>query len=130
MTLKIRLPKYQSSRRLWRAAIYDVVKAEAVRKSIMYTPQDQLQLHVRLYFKDAKLFSRVDVDNRLKDIMDALQGLFGGFGKKYRGVTAIIPNDKQIRQVSIIKLISPKQSLDLGHLKISKFDSGFLGHNT
>lgn len=58
-----------------------------------------------------------DVDNRLKDIMDALQGRAGG-SKKIRRWTPIIPNDKQIYRVTIEKALPPKQSKGLGHLVI------------
>jgi len=58
-----------------------------------------------------------DVDNRLKDIMDALQGRAGG-SKKIRRWAPIIPNDKQICRVTIEKALPPKQSKGLGHLVI------------
>ena len=60
-----------------------------------------------------------DVDNRLKDIMDALQGRAGG--KKGSGsLVPIIPNDRQVFKVTIEKMPPPKQSLGLGHLTVKK----------
>ena len=60
-----------------------------------------------------------DLDNRLKDIMDALQGRAGG-SKKTRRWLPIIRNDKQIYQVTIEKALPPKQSKGLGHLVITR----------
>jgi hypothetical protein len=68
---------------------------------------------------EAALLSH-DVDNRLKDIMDALQGRAGG-SKKLRAYSPIIPNDKQIFRVIIEKSLPPPQSKGLGHLIITKY---------
>jgi hypothetical protein len=89
-------------------------------KGIRYTSKDKLEIHVRLYFKEPKL-SMVDVDNRLKDVMDALQGQVGGGGKKRPRPKKIIPNDSQIYRVTVEKGLPPGQSHDLGHLTIKKY---------
>jgi hypothetical protein len=60
-----------------------------------------------------------DVDNRLKDIMDALQGRAGG-SKKIRRCPPIIPNDNQIYRVTVAKALPPKQSKGWGHLVITR----------
>lgn len=69
---------------------------------------------------DGVALSSHDVDNRLKDIMDALQGRTGG-SKKIRILSPIIPNDKQIYQVTVEKTSPPKQSKGMGHLVITKY---------
>jgi hypothetical protein len=61
-----------------------------------------------------------DVDNRLKDCLDALQGCAGG-SKKRRSLDPIIPNDRQIYRVVIEKSLPPKQAKGLGHLTIRRF---------
>ncbi len=43
-----------------------------------------------------------DVDNRLKDVLDALQGRAGG-SKVSHDLDPIIPNDRQIYRVSVEK---------------------------
>jgi hypothetical protein len=63
----------------------------------------------------------VDVDNRLKDFLDALQGHVGGGGKKQRMVRPLIPNDNQIFRVIAEKCLPPKQRRHgRGHLTIRK----------
>jgi hypothetical protein len=61
-----------------------------------------------------------DVDNRLKDILDALQGRAGG-SKKVRTLVPIIPNDNQIYRVMIEKAPPPWQSKGFGHLTLRKY---------
>ncbi len=60
-----------------------------------------------------------DVDNRMKDVFDALQGRAGGPKAKLT-LAPIIPNDKQIFRVEMEKSYPPKQSLGLGHVVIWK----------
>jgi Holliday junction resolvase RusA-like endonuclease len=78
-----------------------------------------LELSVTLYIPKRKLGWH-DVDNRPKDIMDALQGRAGG-PKNRRMIRAIIPNDNQIFRVTIEKRAPPPQSLGQGHLTIRKY---------
>ena len=117
--LTIRIPPYQSPRNTWRQEIHRIASLEAERAEVSYRSTDKLQLKVRLYLKDGTLFFH-DLDNRLKDIMDALQGRAGG-SKKVRTLLAIIPNDNQIYRVVIEKALPPKQSKGYGHLLITKY---------
>jgi Holliday junction resolvase RusA-like endonuclease len=116
--LKVRLPRYKSPRNKWRKEIISGVD-KALGKKIKYTEKDRLELEVLFYFDDLKV-SLMDVDNRLKDVMDALQGRFGGPKSKKKG-PAIIPNDSQIFKVTVEKRRSPKQSKGEGHLLIRKY---------
>ena len=76
-------------------------------------------MQVRLYMSDVRLRFH-DVDNRLKDILDALQGRAGG-PKAERRLRALVPNDHQIWRVSIEKSLPPRQSRGMGHLVIRKY---------
>lgn len=118
-TLKVRIPYYRSPRNAWRSDLYQVFQATAAKLRISYSPSDRLELQVVLYLGPDALFVH-DVDNRLKDIMDALQGRAGG--KKGRGIlTPLIPNDRQVFKVTIEKKDPPKQSLGLGHLTVRRY---------
>jgi len=119
MSLKIRLPRYETPRLKWRKLIYaNLIEAVGKRK-ILYSKHDRLQLDIVLYFKNPAITFH-DVDNRLKDIMDALQGRIGG-SKKIRKYKPIVPNDSQIYRVVVEKKISPKQGHEMGHLVIKKY---------
>lgn len=117
--LTIRIPPYQSPKNTWRQKIHRIASLEAERAEVSYRSTDKLELKVRLYLKDRSLFFH-DLDNRLKDIMDALQGCAGG-SKKIRTLSPIIPSDKQIYRVVIEKALPPKQSKGFGHLLITKY---------
>ena len=117
--LTIRIPPYQSPRNTWRQKIHRITSLEAKRAEVSYRSTDRLELKIHVYLKDRALFFH-DLDNRLKDIMDALQGRAGG-SKKTRTLSAIIPNDNQIFRILIEKSIPPKQSKGFGHLIVTKY---------
>jgi Holliday junction resolvase RusA-like endonuclease len=116
--LSIRIPEYQSPRNLWRQRLHSIIASAATKSDVSYRPSDKLELNVKLYLEGTALSSH-DVDNRLKDIMDALQGRAGG-SKKIRRWTPIIPNDSQIHRVTVEKALAPKQSKGLGHMLITR----------
>jgi hypothetical protein len=117
--LTIRIPPYQSPRNTWRQKLHRIASLEAERAEVSYQSMDKLELKVRLYLKDGPLFFH-DLDNRLEDIMLALQGRAGG-SKKVRTLSAIIPNDRQVFRIVIEKSLSPKQSKGFGHLVVTKY---------
>lgn len=118
MKLAVRIPKYVTPRNQWRRKIFRAVRA-AASGAVRYSESDRLELHLRLYFADEKQVGIHDVDNRLKDVMDALQGRMGG-PKKNTPKERIIPNDHQIYRVIVEKQKAPWQSHNKGHLVIRK----------
>jgi hypothetical protein len=88
-------------------------------KGIEYTTDQKLELLITLYLEEPHIRFH-DVDNRLKDIMDSLQGRMGG-SKKEQLFERLIPNDSQIYKVTIRKKRPPIQSHGLGHLEIRKY---------
>ena len=121
--LSIRIPEYQSPRDLWRQRLHGIIGSSATELGVFYHPSDKLELNVKLYLEGTPLSSH-DVDNRLKDIMDALQGRAGS-PKKIRRWPPIIPNDKQIYRVTLEKALAPKQSKGLGHVLITRYKNNY-----
>ena len=116
MKLKFRLPQYKKGK--WRQSIFKAAKKAQREGGIQYRPEDKLIINVKLYLdKNAVLFH--DLDNRLKDIMDSLQGRFGG-PKRNKTAKPVIPNDNQIYAVSIEKTRPYGQSKNRGHILIKK----------
>lgn len=112
------IPPYCSPRSAWRQQIHEAA-AKAIRHAdIDYGPQDLLELDVHIYLKGRALKIH-DVDNRLKDVMDALQGHVAGTTTKRRGLPPLIPNDRQIFRVVVEKGSPPPQSHGFGHVTIS-----------
>ncbi|MBM4308415.1 MAG: RusA family crossover junction endodeoxyribonuclease [Deltaproteobacteria bacterium] len=118
-TLKVRIPPYQPPRNKWRRSIILQIEKAAASRAITYRSMDQLELIVTLYMTTDEIAWH-DVDNRLKDIMDALQGRAGG-SKANKILTAVVPNDHQIHKVTIEKRTAPRQSHGWGHLIILKY---------
>ncbi|MFH1038586.1 MAG: hypothetical protein V1789_07975 [PVC group bacterium] len=119
LTLKFRIPSYVTPRNLWRTQIHEFATQKAKHCRVTYSEEDRLQIDVRLYLDGPALVIH-DVDNRLKDILDALQGRVGG-PKRIRKRNPIIPNDSQVYRVTVEKLPPPKQSHGLGHVRIRKY---------
>jgi len=118
-TLRMRIPPYQHPRNKWRRSIIAEIEQVAAARAITYQPEDQLELIVTLYMTTDEIAWH-DVDNRLKDIMDALQGRAGG-SKANKVLAAVVPNDHQIHKVTIEKRTVPPQSHGWGHLIIRKY---------
>jgi Holliday junction resolvase RusA-like endonuclease len=120
--IKLRIPTYSIPRIKWRRAIHAVAAQVCKEHSLHYRESDRLELQIILYQEDAKLAIH-DLDNRLKDIMDALQGRAGG-SKAKPTLPPIIPNDRQIYRVLIEKNNPPKQSRGLGRITIRRYRAG------
>ena len=117
--LKLRIPPYSPPRTEWRRSLHSELTKACRENKIRYGSNDKLELEVVLYLGTRQLGVH-DVDNRLKDIMDSLQGRAGG-SKKARTLAPIIANDSQIYKVTIEKKPPPKQSHGLGHLVIKRY---------
>ena len=77
------------------------------KAGIQFGPDDRLEVVVLLYLKKGKRHDIHDVDNRLKDVLDALQGRFGG-PKSVRTKRRLIKNDNQVCRVVMEKQSIPK----------------------
>jgi Holliday junction resolvase RusA-like endonuclease len=119
LKLHFRLPPYVHPRIEWRKLIHEAATAAMRKRDVSYTPDDQLAVNIVVYFEVARLRWH-DVDNRLKDVLDALQGRLGG-PKSVRAYAALIPNDNQIHQVSVTKAVAPPQSHGLGHVTVTRY---------
>src|SRR3990172_13216104 len=97
LKLHFRIPPYEAPSNEWRKRIH-LAACEKV-EDVQYQPNDRLEVEVRLYFLAGALRWH-DVDNRLKDVLDALQGRAGG-SKAVHTLQAIIPNDRQIYRVVV-----------------------------
>lgn len=119
LSLSIRLPAYRPPRLRWRRLIHQALAEAAARAEVQYRPTDRLEVRVRLYLSPGAVLVH-DVDNRLKDCLDALQGRLGGPKGRARR-QPILPNDNQIFRVTVEKAAAPKQSRGLGHMKVQRY---------
>ena len=105
-TIRTLLPTYQKDRQQWRREILENVRKAAARRGIQYEDDDLLEVEVVLYLKSGKRHDIHDVDNRLKDILDALQGRFRGYASNK--LPRLIANDNKICRAAIEKRPTPK----------------------
>ncbi|MBM3948178.1 MAG: RusA family crossover junction endodeoxyribonuclease [SAR202 cluster bacterium] len=121
LKLEIRIPEYSNPRNKLREAIHRAVVEVQNTTSVKYRDDDKLEVTLRLYFTDERSAEIHDVDNRLKDCLDALQGRVGGTKTKaMRVLEPIVPNDSQVWRVVVEKGIMPKQARGRGHLTIRR----------
>lgn len=103
-TIRAILPTYQKDRQQWRNQILRNVRRVKQENGIDYEPDQMFAVEVILYMDRGKRHDIHDIDNRLKDILDALQGAFRGSGRKLR----LINNDNKICKATIEKRPTPK----------------------
>jgi len=104
-TIRAVLPTYLKDRQEWRRQILENVRKAAAQNQIQYELDQLFEVEVLLYMDRGKRHDIHDVDNRLKDVLDALQGRFrGSLGKKLR----LIQNDNKICKAIIEKRPTPK----------------------
>ncbi|HKO44852.1 MAG TPA: hypothetical protein VJU84_16355 [Pyrinomonadaceae bacterium] len=105
-TIRTSLPTYQKDRQRWRRQILANVREAAALGGVEYDDDDLLDVEVLLYLTRGKRHDIHDVDNRLKDILDALQGRFRGYSPKRD--RRLIANDNKICRAVIEKRATPK----------------------
>jgi Holliday junction resolvase RusA-like endonuclease len=105
-TIRTSLPTYQKDRQQWRKQILANVREAAARRGLEYHDDDLLDVEVLLYLTRGKRHDIHDVDNRLKDILDALQGRFRRYDPKRD--RRLIANDNKICRAVIEKRATPK----------------------
>ena len=107
--LTVRIPNFMTNSMAWRKAINTAVVKAQDRAGVQYSSDDKFDVEIRFYLRNRKL-TILDLDNRLKDVGDALQGFMGEKGKS-RALTPIIPNDNQIYRLVAEKRLPPKKDL-------------------
>ena len=106
MKLTVKLPNFQTDSKAWRREMNAAIVAAKSKTTVEYDPDDKLEIHIKFYLRDRKL-TILDIDNRLKEVLDALQGMLGDKGKK-KLLEPIIPNDNQIYRIVAEKRLAPK----------------------
>ena len=106
LKLKAKIPNFNKDAREWRKGINAAIVEAQSNQQVCYRETDKLEVEIRLHLVNPKL-TVLDLDNRLKDILDALQGFVGDKGMSGE-LRPIIPNDSQIYRVIVEKRLPPK----------------------
>jgi hypothetical protein len=121
LKLTVRIPNFITDAMEWRRQINAAIAKKQAAGRVRYDKDDKLEVQVRFYLQGHRL-TILDIDNRLKQVFDALQGFIGDKGKRH-GLPSIIPNDNQIYRVVAEKRLPPKKEVDaLGTIVIRGYD--------
>lgn len=118
LSLTIPLPPYASPRNTWRRKIHAAALEAKIQRNVIYAKDDRLEVHVVLDLTASEALVH-DVDNRLKDVLDALQGRAGG-PKSVHTLEPIIPNDRQVFRVSVEKSLTQGAKGSSGRIIVRK----------
>lgn len=121
LKLSVRIPNFMKDAEAWRRAIHAAIVTKQDRTRVRYSDTDKLDVEIRFHLQNPKL-TILDLDNRLKDVLDALQGFVGDKGKS-QGLRPIIPNDNQIYRLTAEKRLAPKSNrAALSTIVIRRYD--------
>ena len=109
LKLVAKIPNYVPDGVAWKRAIYKAVTKAQRNEGVQYSETDKLDVEVRFHLQGHKL-TKLDLDNRLKAVGDALQGFINDKGslKSGRKRRPIIPNDNQIYRLTAEKRLPAK----------------------
>jgi len=109
-SLECTLPAYSTNRKEWRQEILTRAR-EALNGRVKQWPIDgPFDVVLLLYFTAGKQHGKHDVDNRLKDVLDGLQGAFYEKARgKHRSPDRLIKNDSSVCRVIVEKQELPKK---------------------
>ena len=78
--LRMVLPKYGTPAFEWKLAIHGAAMAASEQQSVKFLVNEPLEVEIVLHMRGG--LAKRDVDNRVKQVLDALQGKLGQAGKK------------------------------------------------
>jgi hypothetical protein len=99
-TISATLPAYAPPRNEWRRRVHAAVLEAQTFRGVGYGEGDQLELRIAL-FLGARDLDIHEIDERLKDIVDALEGRIAG--RRSRRRIAPIVSSQQIRRLILDK---------------------------
>lgn len=118
-SISVALPAYARPRNEWRRRVHAAVLDAQTRRGVGYRDADRLELRITLFLRDRPLDLH-DVDERVKDVVDALEGRIAG-QRSRRRIAPIIPAQEQIQRIVLEKAATRGRRDALGELAISRF---------
>jgi hypothetical protein len=117
-TISATLPAYAPPRNEWRRRVHAAVLEAQTFRGVGYGESDQLELRISLFLGQRDLDIH-EIDERLKDIVDALEGRIAG--RRSRRRIAPIVTRGQVRRVTIDKDTRTVRGRPLGLLTIARY---------
>ncbi|MBI3521594.1 MAG: hypothetical protein HY071_00675 [Chloroflexi bacterium] len=117
-SIVVPIPPYARPRNEWRRRVHAAVLEAQTRRGVGYRETDRLEIRIALRLGDRPLAIH-EIDERVKDIVDALEGRIAG-PRSVRRIAPIVPDADQIRRV-ILEKSTASSRRTLGELAISRF---------
>jgi hypothetical protein len=117
-TISATLPAYAPPRNEWRRRVHAAVLEAQTVRGVGYGESDQLELRISLFLGQRDLDIH-EIDERLKDIVDALEGRIAG--RRSRRRIAPIVTRGQVRRVIIDKDTRTLRGRPLGLLTVARY---------
>ena len=116
-TISATLPAYAPPRNEWRRRVHAAVLEAQTFRGVGYRENDLLELRVSLF--GARELDIHEVDERTKDIVDALEGRIAGRGSRRR--IAPIVSSGQLQRIILEKDTRTLRGRPLGLLTIARY---------
>jgi hypothetical protein len=117
-SIGVQLPAYARPRNEWRRRVHAAVLEALARRGVGYQDADRLEVRLEL-FLDAKPLDVHAIDERVKDVVDALGGRIAG-PRSQRKIAPIV-GDHQIARIVLEKVTRRARGRALGELAISRY---------
>ncbi len=117
-TISATLPAYAPPRNEWRRRVHAAVLEAQTGRGVGYRESDRLELRISLHLGPRDLDVH-ETDERVKDIVDALEGRIAG--RRSRRRIAPIVTAGQILRVVLEKDVRVPRGRPLGQLTISRY---------
>jgi len=118
-SITVPLPPYTRPRNEWRRRVHGAVLDVQTRRGVGYRESDQLEIRISLALGDRPLDVH-EIDERIKDVIDALEGRIAG-PRSRRRIASIVPSSDQIRRIVLEKEPRRVRRRALGELAISRY---------
>ena len=118
-SITVPLPAYARPRNEWRRRVHGAVLDVQTRRGVGYRDNDQLEVRISLPLGDRSLDIH-EIDERVKDVIDALEGRIAG-PRSRRRIAPIIADADQVRRIVLEKNAARARRGTIGGLAISRY---------
>jgi hypothetical protein len=117
-SIVVELPAYARPRNEWRRRVHAAVLDELARRGVGYVDADRLELRLALALEGRPLSVHA-IDERVKDVIDALGGRIAG-PRSVRRIAPIVA-DGQIARIVLEKAAVRRRGRTLGQLAVTRY---------
>ena len=118
-TITATLPAYAPPRNEWRRRVHAAVLEAQTSRGVGYHAADRLELRLALFLRERTLDIH-EIDERVKDVLDALAGRIAG-PRSRRRIAPIVPVPDQIRRIVLEKDTRALRGRPLGQLTVARY---------